>query len=172
MITMIAAVDKNWGLGNKGELLAMVPEDMAHFKKITMGKTVVMGRKTWQSLPMRLEEEGELPTRGLKGRKNIIISRAKCMFTGADMIARDIETILELAKTEDIFIIGGGSIYKQFYQYADVIELTVFMKEYKEVDVFFPKIKAEDFIDQNSHVQEKNEDRDFDLRFITFVRRK
>ena len=184
MITLIAAIDNNYGLGANGELLAMIPEDIQHFRMKTLGKIVVMGRTTWFSLPLRKQKSccvykyntnGELlkkidcSTHALKGRVNIVLSHIKEEeFYGASL-ATNINDILELAKNNDIFIIGGASIYKQFYEHADVIELTVFDTIFEEADIFFPIIYHNDFIVQNQYVLEREDD--FDLSFLTLVRR-
>jgi len=168
MITLIAAIDNNYGLGANGDLLVKVPVDMQHFKRKTLGRIVVMGKTTWFSLPLRKQKD-LTDTHGLKGRTNIVLSFEKQQFSGATNY-NSIEEVLELAKTEDVFIIGGGTIYKQFYQYADIIELTVFDMIDDEADVFFPIIYHDDFVIQTRHVLEREDD--FDISFLTLVRRK
>lgn len=182
MITLIAAIDLNYGMAANGKLLAMVPEDMIHFKEKTLGKIVVMGRTTWLSLPLRkqkplgiyntngnLLKEASRDTHALKGRFNIVISHKKNEeLYGTSLIVDNIDDILELAETNNIFIIGGASIYEQFYQYADVIELTVFDKVFEEADLFFPTIYYDEFKVQSSRVLER--ENDFNLFFFTIVR--
>ncbi|KFZ25966.1 MAG: Dihydrofolate reductase [Candidatus Izimaplasma bacterium HR2] len=168
MIILIAAVDLNNGLGYQGELLANIPEDMKHFKKLTMDHSIVMGDTTWYSLPMKNGSHR------LSGRHNVILTRSNRKevegLTDFDTITDDINFVLTMSKFEDVYIIGGASVYKQFYQYADVIELTIFNTTFEKADIFFPIIDNNDFILQNQYVQERKDD--FSLSFLTLVRRK
>lgn len=167
MLILVAAVDLNLGLGYNGDLLAKVSEDLKHFKEITDGHSVVMGDTTWYSLPMKKGSHR------LSGRHNVILTRSRRDevegLTDFDTITDDINFVLTMSKFEDVYVIGGGSVYKQFYEYADRIELTVFMKEFDNADVFFPAINQEDFIEQKRYVQETDED--FEVHFLTLVRR-
>ncbi|MDD4564951.1 MAG: dihydrofolate reductase [Eubacteriales bacterium] len=107
----IVAVDNNWGIGKNGKLLVNLPEDLKYFKEKTLGKVVVMGRATFESLP------GKSP---LKGRINIVLSRNPD-FNPDCIICRTIDevfNVLESYDTEDVFIIGGQEIYKQFFPYC------------------------------------------------------
>jgi len=181
MITLIAAIDNNYGLGANGDLLVKEPLDMQHFKRLTLGHVVVMGKTTWLSLPLRKQDpmlvrntkgkiikEIDMSTHALKGRQNVVLTFEKEEFVHA-VNFNSIEDILALAKDMDVFIVGGGSIYKQFYQYADVIELTVFDMIDDEADVFFPIIYHEDFVIQDRYVLEREDT--FDISFLTLVRR-
>lgn len=128
MITIIAAINKNRGIGLKNKLLYDIPEDRKLFKDLTLGKVVIMGRKTWLSLPHK----------PLPGRTNVVISRHTISLRKA----------LELYKDKDICIIGGGKIYKQAMRYADELSLTVIhddKKKAKRADTFFPVIPTEYF---------------------------
>ena len=100
MISIIACVGKNLELGKDGGLCFRIPEDMRYFKEVTMGHKVVMGRKTWESLP------GKLP-----GRENIVVSHGEVI--GADEVVNDFLEFLEenAGSAEEIFVIGGGLIY-------------------------------------------------------------
>jgi len=130
MISIIAAVSEDLGLGRNNDLLWYIPEDLKRFKRLTYGKTVVMGKRTWESLPLK----------PLPGRKNIVIS---------DITGDSFENALTACSIEDamdkcghdgeIFIIGGASIYRQFMPYAGRLYIThVHMN--KPADVFFPEI--------------------------------
>ena len=125
MITIIAAINKNRGIGRKNELLYDIPEDRKLFRDLTLGKVVIMGRKTWLSLPHK----------PLPGRTNVVVSRHTISLRKA----------LELYKDKDICIIGGGKIYKQAIRYADELSLTVIHDDKKKADTFFPVISAEYF---------------------------
>ena len=127
MFSIIAAVGKNNALGKNNDLIFHIKEDMDFFRKTTTGHKVVMGSKTWDSLPAKL-----------KNRENIVISRHnipeadKTVNNLEDYIAKNIDT------QEEIFIIGGGSIYAQFLPYAKHLYLTEVDSE-PEADVFFPE---------------------------------
>lgn len=122
MIKMIACVGKNGELGKDNQLLFHIKEDMAFFKLITMGQMVVMGRRTWESLPKRLE-----------GRCNAVVSHHP---TSADVTISNLEAFLSVRP--DCFIIGGGTLYAQALPYAEIIYLTE-VDEGAEADTFFPE---------------------------------
>ena len=133
MVSMIVAVDCNNGIGYQNELLFHSKEDMQHFRNITMGKTVVMGRKTAESLP-----KGFLPH-----RNNLILSSGpeKEEDIGGFFVRTtqdDIEYIVN--HYDDIVVIGGGSVYEQFMPYAEKIYLTKFEYGVEHCDTYFPKI--------------------------------
>ena len=128
MISIIACVGKNLELGKNNDLIWHLPNDLKYFKKVTSGKTVVMGRRTFDSLP------GVLPK-----RRNIVLQRKnKNKIEGVE-IFHDIESVLEAIKNEEeTFIIGGASIYKQFLEYAKRLYLTEVDSECKDATVYFP----------------------------------
>jgi dihydrofolate reductase len=130
MISIIVAVSEDLGIGKDNDLLWHLPEDMKRFKQLTMGKTVVMGRRTWLSLPRR----------PLVGRRNIVISDvAGEKFEGAETVASVGEAIKACSAGEEAFIIGGGSIYRQFMPVADKLYIThVHLKA--PADIYFPEI--------------------------------
>jgi dihydrofolate reductase len=138
MISAIVAVDKDWGIGYQGQLLEHLPPDMKYFKELTMGNIVIMGRKTWDSLP----------SKPLPSRTNVVVSskycfeasvgrgRAPLVYSNMDYLIPD---LLE-PHIKDIFIIGGGSIYEQLLPYCDTVFLTHIGKDHKNVDTYFPRI--------------------------------
>lgn len=107
MIAAIVAVDENWGIGRNGDLLINIPEDKKFFKERTNGSIVIMGRKTWDSLPKK----------PLPNRKNYVISKSQKHVNGVDFISMD--SAIELIQNEDsdIFIIGGGQIYEKLMNF-------------------------------------------------------
>ena len=114
-IVIIAAVARNRVIGKDNRLLWNIPEDMAHFKALTTGHTVVMGRKTWESLPPRF--------RPLPGRRNIVISRQTDYPAPGAELADSLENALKLASTAaTVFVIGGEQIYSQALAVADRLE--------------------------------------------------
>jgi dihydrofolate reductase len=130
MISIIVAVSEDWGIGKDNELLWHISEDLKRFKRLTTGKTVVMGKKTWESLPKR----------PLPGRKNIVLTDVPMESIEGSVTAYSIQDALQKCeKGEEIFIIGGGSIYRQFMPIADRLYIThVQMKA--PADIYFPEI--------------------------------
>ena len=132
MIHIIVAIDRKGAIGKNGDLLFHLRDDLRRFKAITMGNTLVMGRKTFESLP-----GGALP-----GRRNIVITRSE------DFSAPGVETAkspgealaMAAAGPGDTFIIGGGQIYAATLPMADILDITVVDREAPEADTFFPVI--------------------------------
>ncbi len=128
-LILIAAMAKNRVIGNNNSIPWCIPEEMAHFKKNTMGHALIMGRKTFESI-------GD----PLPGRRNVVLSRdSQYSFSGCRM-APDLSAAITLCGTQEkIFIIGGGSLYAEAIHRVDTICLSVIDKEYKG-DTFFPVI--------------------------------
>ena len=136
-ISMIAAVGKNLELGKNNDLIWHFKEDMKFFKETTMGHPVIMGRKTFESLP-----------KALPGRKNIVISaNPEYKADGAEVVA-SIEEAIKLAEVEntEAFVIGGGRIYTEFLPYADNLYLTEINAECPDADTYFPEFNKSDYI--------------------------
>lgn len=136
-ISMIAAVGKNLELGKNNDLIWHFKEDMKFFKETTMGHPVIMGRKTFESLP-----------KALPGRKNIVISaNPEYKADGAEVVS-SVEEAIKLAETEDTdaFVIGGGRIYNEFLPYADNLYLTEINAECPDADTYFPDFNKSDYI--------------------------
>jgi dihydrofolate reductase len=128
MITLIAACSENRVIGKDGTLIWHIPEDLKRFKKLTLGNPIVMGRKTYESIG-----------KALPGRTNIILSRDKNLRIDGCLVYNKISDILEIFEKNNIFVIGGGEIYKQFLDKADRIELTLIHKNF-DGDTYFPEI--------------------------------
>lgn len=132
-MNLIVAVDNNWAIGYQGELLVSIPNDHKMFRELTTGHVVVLGRKTLATFPQGLP---------LKNRTNIILSTNPDYQVKDAEVAHSIEEFLEFAKqydTEDIYIIGGDSIYKQLLPYCDVAHVTKIDHEY-QADAYFPNL--------------------------------
>ena len=132
-MNLIVAVDKNWAIGKDNKLLVSIPQDMKFFRETTTGKVVVMGRKTLETFP------GGQP---LKNRVNIVITRDKNYEMKGAVIVHSVEEALEEVKkynSEDVYVIGGDSIYKQMLQYCDLAHVTKINHAY-EADSFFPNL--------------------------------
>lgn len=133
MITLVAALSQNNCIGKNGKLPWRIKEDMEHFKKITMGHIVLMGRKTWESIPENF--------RPLANRKNIVITRQENYVVPDGVeIYSTLEEALEKYKNQNIMVIGGAEIYKQVFSEADVLEIT-HVHEQVDGDAFFPRIE-------------------------------
>ncbi len=128
-ISIIACVGKNLELGKNNDLIWHLPNDLKYFKSVTSGKTVIMGRRTFESLP------GILPK-----RRNIVLQLPNESNIPGVEIFNDIPSILDSVKEEDeAFIIGGASIYRQFLEYANKLYLTEVEVGCKNPDVYFAK---------------------------------
>ncbi len=129
MITLIVAASENNVIGRAGDLPWKLPDDLKHFKQVTMGKPVVMGRKTWESL-----------RRPLPGRQNVVITRQRgYVAEGCDVVSYPAAALKATSGAEDIMIIGGGRIYEQFLRRADRIYLTRVHTSI-EGDAWFPEL--------------------------------
>jgi dihydrofolate reductase len=130
MISIIVAVSEDLGIGKNNDLLWHLPEDMKRFKRLTTGNTVIMGRKTWESLPKK----------PLSGRRNIVITDIPGeKFEGAESAISIADAASKCKKEDEAFIIGGGSIYRQFMPIADRLYITQVHKK-APADIFFPEI--------------------------------
>jgi len=130
MISIIVAVSEDLGIGKDNELLWHISEDLKRFKRLTFGNTIIMGKKTWESLPRR----------PLPGRKNIVLTDKPNELIENAVTAYSIQDALgKCEKNEEIFIIGGGSIYKQFMPLADRLYITHVHKK-AQADIYFPEI--------------------------------
>ena len=132
MLSLIAAVARNRAIGKDNQLLWHLPEDMRHFRETTRGKPVVMGRKTWESLPEKF--------RPLPGRQNIVVSRDPAYKAHGADLAGSLEGALALAGgAEEVFVIGGEQLYRAALPFADRLYLTEVELE-PEADAFFPEL--------------------------------
>ena len=149
MISIIAAVSDDWGIGKDNELLWRISEDLKRFKRLTIGKTVIMGKKTWESLPIR----------PLPERRNIVLTDVPHeQIDGALTVYSIEEALSKCSAEEEAFIIGGGSVYRQFMPLADRLYITHVGKS-APADIFFPPIDAtiwkitgeEDFLESETN---------------------
>ena len=139
-MNLIVAVDKNWAIGNDNKLLVSIPQDMKFFRETTMGKVVVMGRKTLESFP------GGQP---LKKRTNIVLTRDKNYQVKDAIVVNTVDELLQELKKydeEEIYVIGGESIYRQMLPYCKVAHVTKINHAY-EADTYFPNLdEKEDWV--------------------------
>ena len=162
MITIIVATDRNNGIGYNNGLLANIPGDLKRFKEITMGHSLIMGKKTWESLP----------NKPLAGRQNIVITDNELdCFNCADT-ARSIDEAVSLCKPgNEIFIIGGGSVYRQFMPLADRLMVT-HIDAVITADTFFPVISPEEwYISENEDFLSEDPSQ-ISFSYTTYLRRR
>ena len=130
MISIIVAVSEDWGIGKDNELLWHISEDLKRFKRLTSGNTVIMGKKTWESLPGR----------PLPGRKNIVLTDDPDETIKDAVTAYSVQDSLNKSdKDNEIYIIGGGSIYRQFMPIADRLFITHVHRK-APADIYFPAV--------------------------------
>lgn len=168
MISAIVAVDNNWGIGSNNKLLANIPEDMKFFKEKTMNSMVIMGRKTYESLPKK----------PLPNRTNIVITSKfgdlhyledGTMFVSMNFIKTYLKWLPDNAPI-DCYIIGGGTIYKELLLYCECAYVTKIFNSYDNVDTFFPNIDdmPEWDIEQTSEIKKHN---DINYQFCTYKKK-
>lgn len=158
-ISIIVAIAENFAIGKNNDLLFHLPNDLKHFKEITTGKTIIMGRNTLLSLP-----KWPLPNR----RHVVISDLPDDHFEGCEM-ASSIEEAIDLVKTDnEAFIIGGGMVYRQFYPLAGKLYLTLVHQAF-DADVYFPEINYDEW-KVESREDFHDEKNNFDYSYINLIR--
>lgn len=163
-MNIIVCADNNWAIGYKNRLLVSIPNDMKHFREETMGKVVVFGRKTLETFP-----QGQ----PLQGRTNIVLSKDKKLQIKGAEVVHSLEELLERLKDfddEDIYIIGGDSVYQQLLPYCDVAHVTKLDYEY-QADSYFPNLDK----DENWEITADSEEQtyfDIPYTFLKYERKK
>ncbi|MBO6205670.1 MAG: dihydrofolate reductase [Lachnospiraceae bacterium] len=163
-MNIIVAVDKNWGIGNRGELLVSIPKDQKMFRQETTGKVVVLGRKTLDTFPQK---------QPLPNRTNIILTHdTNYQVKGATVVNSVEELLAELKKypSEDVYIIGGESIYQQMLPYCDTAHVTQIDHEY-QADAFFPNLDGDPAWEMTAEGEEETYF-DLEYRFVRYNRKK
>lgn len=139
-LALIAALDRHGAIGRGGELLWHEREDLKHLRRVTMGYPVIMGRKTWDSLPERF--------RPLPGRRNIVVTRnAQWQAQGAARAASLEEALILATPADKAFVIGGGALYALALPHADELVLTEIDAAFADADTFFPAFDRERFVE-------------------------
>lgn len=160
-IAMIVAIDRNGAIGKNGDQLIYISADLKHFKATTSGHTVVMGRKTSEALP-----KGILPN-----RRNIIITRSQAWSRDGAEVAHSVaETINMTTENEQIFVIGGGEIYKQFMPISNKLFVTEIDMEATNPDTFFPTIETSQWNKISTSEWLVDEKTNIRFRFVEYVR--
>ncbi|MBQ2829204.1 MAG: dihydrofolate reductase [Clostridia bacterium] len=160
----VVAVDKNWGIGNDGNLLFHISEDLKNFRRLTEGKTVILGRKTLATFPKGAP---------LKNRRNVILSRDESYTVEGAEVARSVEEAAELLKnesTDNVVVIGGESIYRQMLPLCDTAIVTKIDAEAPASDKFFPNLDEDEnwYLAEESEVKEEN---GIKFKFCTYKRK-
>ncbi len=163
MISIIVAIAANGAIGAKNDLLWRLPNDMKRFKELTTGHTVIMGRKTFESLP-----KGALPN-----RTNVVITRnPKAVFKDCE-IFDNLDTAISRHKNEnEVFIIGGANVYEQAMDFADKLYITYVHHAFENADTFFPEINKDEWIMTESEDFPSDEKHLFRYTFQTYIKKK
>jgi len=167
MISIIAAIGKNHELGKDNRLLWHIPEDLKRFKNLTLNQIVVMGRKTFESLPIK----------PLPKRINVVITKDKNFFYNQVLVYNDFSQAIKdlkekvknniFFKNKKIFIIGGESVYKQAIDIVDELYLTIVNKDFPEADCFFP-----DYQKKFQTVDKKTKNlQDYQITFLRLIKK-
>lgn len=159
-INIIAAVSKNMAIGNENKLLYWLPNDLKRFKSLTTGHTIIMGRNTFDSLP-----KGALPN-----RRNVVLSRTVSELPGAEVFADLQSALASCSETEDVYIIGGESVYRQAMPIAHRLCLTEIDAVANQADAFFPPVDPSEWKETFRDCHEKDEKHDYNYSFVDYVR--
>ena len=160
LLTMIAAEAKNDALGKDNDLIWHISEDLKRFKRLTSGHAIIMGRKTFESMP-----------KALPNRTNIVLTNKKDYQSEGAIVVHTIEDALNLVKDDtQPFIIGGGEIYRLFMRYCDRIELTRVHHNF-EADVFFPKIDLNQWKEIARENIDATKEQPYHYSYITFEKK-
>lgn len=158
MWNLIASADKNWGIGQKNQLLVRIPSDLNRFREMTVGNVVVMGRKTLESLPGGM---------ALQGRTNVVLTKNRDFKAKNVVVIHDVESLIEFLKEQEteVYVIGGESIYRQLLEYCDTAYITRIDHVYA-ADAYLPNLDKDE---QWKLVSESDEHTYFDLEYTYTV---
>ena len=160
MISIIVAIDRNNAIGLNNQLLCHLPDDLKYFKKVTSGHTVVMGLRTYESLPVK----------PLPNRKNIVISDTVIPLPAGCILTQSIEEACRQCNTaEECFVIGGAQIYRQMFPFAQKLYITRIYHSF-DADVWFPEIKDEEWQLQTIEQHTPDEKHIYAFSFETYTR--
>ena len=162
MLSLIVAISENNAIGKAGDLLCYLPDDLKHFKALTTGATVVMGKKTFFSLPRR----------PLPNRRNIVLTRDGSFTYENTEVAHSIEELhTMITADENVFIIGGGEVYKQFMPLVNELQITHIHHNWDDADTFFPQIDSSEWkVAQRSELF-TDEETGYTFEFVEYQRR-
>jgi dihydrofolate reductase len=161
-ISIIVAVDRNMAIGNDNKLLFWLPNDLKRFKALTTGNTIIMGRRTFESLP-----KGALPNR----RNIVLTSRPDAQFAGAESFTSLEAALAACREDEHIYIIGGETLYRRAMEVADELCITEIDSAAPEADAYFPEIKAEVWKEKSRDAHPADEKHLCPYAFVDYERR-
>ena len=160
IISLIAAMDRKRLIGNKNQLPWHLPADFAHFKSVTMGKPIIMGRKTYESIG-----------KPLPGRANIVLSsNTDLQYEGVTCVSSFDAAIAAVPDAEEVMIIGGSTIYEMLLPRANRLYITYVEAEF-EGDAWFPEIDENQWVEQHSETRQADAKNPYDCRFVTLERK-
>lgn len=158
MISLLWAMDENRAIGRNNQLPWHLPEDLKYFKRVTMGKPIAMGRKTYDSIG-----------RPLPGRENIVITRRLGVTIEGCTVIHDVNDLLQ-RNDEELFVIGGAEIFKEILPFADRLYVTEIREEF-EADTFFPEFNLSDWELIESTPGMKDEKNPYNYDFLVYQRK-
>ena len=159
IISMIAAVDENYGLGKDNQLLYHLPADLGHFKKVTIGKPIIMGRRTFESIG-----------RPLPGRLNIVLSRGIAAIDGVEVFQSFEQALERVANVEEVMIIGGAALFQQALPQVSYIHLTRIHHRF-DADVFFPQLDEDNWRCLEKVYRQADEQNHFSMTFCRYAQK-
>lgn len=160
MLSIIVAVDENRGIGNQNGLPWKLPADLKHFKEVTMGHPIIMGRKTFESIG-----------RALPGRRNIIVTRNADFSASGCEIVHALDEALKLVGSEDAFVIGGAEIFRQAFPVVQRMYMTEIRRAFS-CDVFFPEFNMNEWREVERKQGVKDEKNPYEYYFVVYERKR
>lgn len=162
IVSIIVAIDQKNAIGKDNQLLCHLPNDLKYFKNVTQGHTVIMGRKTYESLP-----NGALPN-----RRNIVLSRNKDLRLERCEMADSLENAIALCKDEsEVFIIGGATVYGKAVEFADKLYITYIHHTFEGTDAFFPQIDTNKWVEVSKTKNDADEKNRYTHTFVVYNRK-
>lgn len=159
-ISIIVAIAQNRAIGFENKLLYWLPNDLKRFKSLTTGHTIIMGRKTFESLP-----KGALPN-----RRNIVLSRQNIAFEGAERYASLEEALMQCKEEEEVYVIGGASVYQEALPLCDKLCITLVEDTPPKADAYFPEINLQEWKETNRDAHPIDEKHLYPYQFIDYER--
>ena len=161
MISIIAAVARNLAIGYQNKLLYWLPNDLKRFKALTTGHTIIMGRRTFESLP-----KGALPN-----RRNVVLTRSQATFPGSETFPSLQAALASCTPDEDVYIIGGASVYSEALPLADRLCLTEIDDTPAQADAFFPQFSTDEWVVADREKHDIDEKHQYRYSFTDYVRK-
>ncbi|MDD4514030.1 dihydrofolate reductase [Massilibacteroides sp.] len=162
ILSIIVAIAENGAIGQEQQLLCHLPKDLKRFKEITNGHTVIMGRKTFESLP-----KGALPN-----RKNVVLTTSPSVSFPNCIMVHSLDEALQISESEEeVFVIGGAAVYKLALEKADKLYITRIHHQFEDADTFFPEINESEWQESEREFCPADEKHAYPFTFVTYVRR-